>query len=74
MVFSIGDQKILIGIMRVKVIDREKIPYCTTDDWKNEEITMNKIFNYHLKKRVLTSINWKNLFIEWQIKKVVLLN
>ena len=30
------------------VIDREKIPYCTTDDWKNEEITMNKIFNYHV--------------------------
>ncbi|CAB4397508.1 unnamed protein product [Rhizophagus irregularis] len=52
------------------VIDREIIPYCTTDDWKNEEITMNKIFNYHFKKRVLTaSINWKNLFIKWQIKK-----
>lgn len=50
------------------VIDREKIPYCTTDDWQNEEI-MNKIFNYHLKKRVLTSINWKNIFIEWQNQK-----
>jgi hypothetical protein len=47
------------------VIDREKIPYCTIDDWDNEEI-MNKVFNYHLKKRVLMSINWKNLFIEWQ--------
>ncbi|PKC15139.1 hypothetical protein RhiirA5_349512, partial [Rhizophagus irregularis] len=31
---------------------------------------MNKNFNYHFKKRVLTaSINWKNLFIKWQIKK-----
>ncbi|PKC64666.1 hypothetical protein RhiirA1_462115 [Rhizophagus irregularis] len=30
---------------------------------------MNKVFNYHLKKRVLTSINWKNLFIEWQNQK-----
>ena len=39
-----------------------------TDDWKNEEI-MNKIYNYHLKKRILTSINWKNLFIEWQDQK-----
>ncbi|PKK77314.1 hypothetical protein RhiirC2_732291, partial [Rhizophagus irregularis] len=26
-------------------------------------------FNYHLKKRVLTSINWKNFFIEWQNQK-----
>ncbi|CAB4377098.1 unnamed protein product [Rhizophagus irregularis] len=30
---------------------------------------MNKVFNYHLKKRVLTSINWKNFFIEWQNQK-----
>lgn len=37
------------------VIDKEKIPYCTTDNWRNEEI-MNKIFEYHLKKCVLISI------------------
>jgi hypothetical protein len=30
---------------------------------------MNKIFNYHMKKRVLTSIDWKNFFIEWQNQK-----
>ncbi|RIA91555.1 hypothetical protein C1645_821868 [Glomus cerebriforme] len=50
------------------VIDREKLPYYTADGWQNKEI-MNKIFNYHLKKCILMSINWKNIFIEWQNQK-----
>lgn len=27
---------------------------------------MNKLFKYHLKKRALSSVNWKSFFNEWQ--------
>ncbi|CAG8530252.1 29980_t:CDS:10, partial [Racocetra persica] len=35
------------------------------EDWQNDQI-MNKLFNYHLRKNINASINWKNLFINWQ--------
>ena len=40
------------------------IPNCTLDEWNDNE-KMNCIFNYHLKRRLSTHINWSKLFYQW---------
>ncbi|CAG8568067.1 2372_t:CDS:2 [Gigaspora rosea] len=47
-----------------KKIATQKIPKCTPVLWNNEAIT-NNIFNYHLKKRTIANINWRQLFQIW---------
>ncbi|CAG8684224.1 5342_t:CDS:1 [Dentiscutata heterogama] len=45
-------------------INKEQTLTCTVEDWQNEQ-TMDKLFNYHLKKFIAVSIEWKSFFISW---------
>ncbi|CAG8754993.1 2310_t:CDS:2, partial [Dentiscutata erythropus] len=49
----------------ISEINKEQTLTCTVEDWQNEQI-MNRLFNYHLKKFIVTSIEWKKFFIFWQ--------
>ncbi|KAF0528697.1 hypothetical protein F8M41_012998 [Gigaspora margarita] len=46
-------------------INNEQALACDVEDWQNEPI-MERLFNYHLKKFIVASIEWKSLFINWQ--------
>jgi len=43
--------------MTQKAINAQKIPTCIPTFWNNEML-MNNIFNYYLRKRTLSNINW----------------
>ncbi|CAJ0832054.1 12589_t:CDS:2 [Entrophospora sp. SA101] len=49
-------------------IQIEKIPRCTPTSWNNKKI-MDAIFNYHLKKRTLSNIDWEEFFQSWLEQK-----
>ena len=37
------------------------IPTCTPDNWNNKAL-MTKLFEYHLKRRTITRVNWYTIF------------
>ncbi|RIB20250.1 hypothetical protein C2G38_2179769 [Gigaspora rosea] len=41
----------------------KEIPSCTSLDWNNE--IFEKVFQYHLKRRLSPNINWRKFFISW---------
>ncbi|RIB00909.1 hypothetical protein C2G38_2232482 [Gigaspora rosea] len=41
----------------------KEIPSCTSLDWNNE--IFEKVFQYHLKRRLSPNINWCKFFISW---------
>nr|CAG8640467.1 12107_t:CDS:2 [Entrophospora candida] len=54
--------------MTQKILLETKVPKCTPVSWNNEKI-MNEIFNYHLKKRTISDIDWEHFFQSWQQQK-----
>jgi len=57
----------LFGLENSKVqnlIHQDYIPKCSWDNWINYSI-MKKLFDYHLKRRTITSIEWHEFFISW---------
>ncbi|CAG8625611.1 5163_t:CDS:2, partial [Dentiscutata erythropus] len=42
-----------------------KIPTCSLDKWNNNQI-MECVYNYHLKRRLSTYVNWFEWFNQWQ--------
>ena len=50
--------------MTQKAINAQQIPTCLPTFWNNETL-MDNIFNYHLRKRTLSNINWRQLFQNW---------
>ncbi|CAG8502637.1 8447_t:CDS:1 [Gigaspora rosea] len=42
-----------------------KVPTCSLDKWNNNQI-MECVYNYHLKCRLSTHINWLEWFNQWQ--------
>ncbi|CAG8737920.1 22526_t:CDS:2, partial [Gigaspora rosea] len=47
------------------LIQSIKIPTCSLDKWKNNQI-MECVYNYHLKRRLSTYVNWLEWFNQWQ--------
>jgi len=43
---------------------KSNVPTCSTQDWNNLEI-MTSLYNYHLRRRTISKINWKFLFDKW---------
>jgi hypothetical protein len=50
--------------MTQKAINTQQIPTCSPTFWNNETL-MDNIFNYHLRKRTLSNINWQQFFQNW---------
>jgi len=40
------------------------VPTCSTQDWNNLDI-MTSLYNYHLRRRTISSVKWKLLFDKW---------
>ncbi|CAG8614939.1 13118_t:CDS:2, partial [Cetraspora pellucida] len=45
-------------------INQHKVPICTFVNWNNYDI-MKKLFDYHLKRRIIADILWYQFFINW---------
>lgn len=60
-----GDQLFGLTNQHTKdLVQTAQIPSCTLDEWHNKEI-MNNVYNYHLKCRILASIDWYHFFCNW---------
>ncbi|RHZ82228.1 hypothetical protein Glove_110g47 [Diversispora epigaea] len=68
------DKKCIVEIYQESVLKKQfigktpneqhKIPKCTPNDWNNEDI-LQQLFNYHVKRRTIASVNWKFFFKTW---------
>ena len=47
------------------VLQQSYIPKCQPSQWNNEEL-MNRLYEYHLKRRTIVEINWLQLFKQWE--------
>ena len=47
-----------------KLIQQHRIPKCTVNDWNNESI-LNRLFDYHVKRRTIANADWKYFFTSW---------
>ena len=57
--------KELFGLENDKVRDIIQLaPSCTLEEWNTDEV-MDRMYAYHLKRRILTSVDWKKLFSDW---------
>ena len=45
-------------------IQKAQIPSCTVLDWTFEGV-LEKLYKYHLKKRISCEITWRDLFDKW---------
>ncbi|CAB4425863.1 unnamed protein product [Rhizophagus irregularis] len=43
---------------------QHRIPRCTLNDW-NDEYILERLFDYHVKRRTLANANWKYFFTSW---------
>ncbi|RIB02546.1 hypothetical protein C2G38_2227536 [Gigaspora rosea] len=48
----------------------KEIPSCTSLDWNNE--IFEKVFQYHLKRRLSSNINWCEFFISWSKQNYII--
>ena len=57
--------KELFGLENDKVRDIiQSAPSCTLEEWNTDEV-MDRMYAYHLKRRIPTSVDWKKLFNDW---------
>ncbi|GBB98400.1 hypothetical protein RclHR1_03210021 [Rhizophagus clarus] len=54
---------------------KQKAPTCSPREWEDYSI-MLLLFNYHLKRRTITDIDWHQLFVKWkkQVSPLIELN
>jgi len=50
--------------MVLRQLQRSQVPSCKPSQW-NDKITMNALYEYHLKRRTMANINWLDLFTQW---------
>ncbi|RHZ71753.1 hypothetical protein Glove_253g31 [Diversispora epigaea] len=53
------------------VLQQSHIPKCQPSQWNNEEL-MNRLYEYHLKKRTIVEINWLQLFKQWKFSGYII--
>ncbi|RHZ51762.1 hypothetical protein Glove_470g6 [Diversispora epigaea] len=68
------DKKCIVEIYQESILKKQfigktpneqhKIPKYTLNDWNNENI-LQQLFNYHVKRRTITSVDWKFFFKTW---------
>ncbi len=59
--------RMLFGInntLTQQLIDAIKIPSCSLNDWNND-VLIEEIFSYHLKRRTNSYINWRDFLNKW---------
>lgn len=56
-----------------QIIRKYQVPTCKLKNWQDESI-METLFNYHLKKRTLANINWRQFFISWAESDVTIID
>ncbi|CAG8848192.1 37426_t:CDS:2, partial [Gigaspora margarita] len=62
------DANELFGISNLhvrKLISKLRMASCASDEWNNE-ILLEQIFRYHLKKRTKSDINWIEFIYNWK--------
>ncbi|CAB4416348.1 unnamed protein product [Rhizophagus irregularis] len=52
----------------INLIQKHRIPKCTPNDW-NDEVILEQLFDYHVKRRTLADANWKYFFMSWAKSK-----
>ncbi|POG61118.1 hypothetical protein GLOIN_2v1786985 [Rhizophagus irregularis DAOM 181602=DAOM 197198] len=56
-----------------QLVRKYQVPTCKLKNWQDESI-MKPLFNYHLKKRTLTNINWHQFVISWAKSDVTIID
>ncbi|CAG8844978.1 25909_t:CDS:1, partial [Racocetra persica] len=51
-----------------QLIKQHRIPTCTPNQW-NDFSVIKTLYDYHLKRRTLSNINWHDLFINWSTQE-----
>ena len=60
--------RVLFGIestITQRLIQTIKIPSCSLNDWNND-VLMEKIFSYHLKRRTISNVDWCKFLSKWR--------
>ena len=47
------------------MIQAIKIPSCSLSDWNND-VLMEKVFSYHLKRRTISNVDWCKFLSKWR--------
>ncbi|RHZ78757.1 hypothetical protein Glove_156g30 [Diversispora epigaea] len=53
------------------VLQQSHIPKCQPSQWNNEKL-MNRLYEYHLKRRTIVEINWLQLFKQWESSEYII--
>jgi len=51
------------------ILQKFRIPTCRPDEWHDEQI-LTHLFDYYLKRRTKSNINWRKFFIDWSNQAV----
>ena len=71
---KIFTRRVLFGIdntMTQRLIQTIKIPSCSLSDWDND-VLMEKVFSYHLKRRTISNINWRKFLSKWREQETII--
>ena len=64
----------LFGIdntMTQRLIQTINIPSCSLSDWDND-VLMEKVFSYHLKRQTISNINWRKFLSKWREQETII--